>query len=239
MQCFYKGAVAVEPETLKRFNWLDLLLITLGIIFIYAILGLLTLWASSWMGNEQKLLYANGFATQLSFFLLIVFVGRWRGWTREHLGWREVKMSKIWGNLLRWYLLTWPINLIYSYVVYLNGITPPETDVYTRLMGHVSLLTFLLNILLAGVLAPMIEETLFRGIIFGGLKSYFGKWTAAVISAALFSGLHLQLIGFLPRFILGLILVHLYDKYRSLYPSMAFHALNNLVAAVLMAGVTR
>lgn len=229
----------MECETSKQFNWLDLLLITLGIVLIYAILGWLTLWASGWMGNEQELLYVNGFATQLSFFLLIGSVGKWRGWTWEHLGWRKVKMSKIWGNLLRWYLLTWPINLIYSYVVYLNGITPPQTDVYTRLMGHVSLPTFLLNLFLAVVLAPLIEETLFRGIIFGGLKSYFGKWTAAVISAALFSGLHLQLMGFFPRFVLGLILVYLYDKYRSLYPSMAFHALNNLVAAVLMAAVTR
>lgn len=234
-----KGAVGVETDPPELFNWLDLLLISLGIVLIYALLGALTLWASGWIHNEQVLLYANGFATQLAFLLLILSLGKWRGWNRERLGWRKVEMGKAWGSLVLWYLLTWPINLLYSLIVYLYGITPPATDVYTQLMGHVTPLTFLLNILLAGVMAPIIEETLFRGIVFGGLKSYFGKWTAAALSAILFSGLHLQLIGFFPRFVLGIILVHLYDKYKSLYPAMAFHALNNLVAALLMAGLRR
>lgn len=239
MQSFCKGVKGVEDETAKLFNWRDLFFISLGIILIYALLGWLTLWASGWIANKQVLLYANGFATQFAFLLLIISLGKWRGWTRERLGWRKIEMGKAWGSLVRWYLLTWPINLIYSLIVYFYGITPPTTDVYTQLMGHVTPLTFLLNLLLAGVMAPVIEETLFRGIVFAGLKSYFGKWTAAVLSALLFSGLHLQLIGFFPRFVLGIILVHLYDKYQSLYPSMAFHALNNLVAAILMAAVTR
>lgn len=228
----------MESETPKGFNWRDLVLVSLGIILIYALLGALTLWASRWIRNEQVLLYGNGFATQLAFVLLIVSLAKWRGWNREKLGWRTIEMGKAWGSLFRWYLLTWPINLVYSIIVYLYGITPPKTDVYTQLMGHVTPLTFLLNVLLAGVMAPMIEETLFRGIVFGGLKSYFGKWTAAVLSAVLFSGLHFQLIGFFPRFVLGIILVHLYDKYKSLYPAMVFHAVNNIVAAVLMAAFT-
>ena len=88
---------------------------------------------------------------------------------------------------------------------------------------------------LAGVLAPLIEETLFRGLIFGSLRKYCGKWTAAVISAAIFSGLHFQLYGFIPRFILGIALVYLFDKYKSLYPSMRLHSLNNIIATLLAA----
>jgi len=93
-------------------------------------------------------------------------------------------------------------------------------------------------LILAGVLAPFVEETLFRGIIFGSLQTYLGKWTAAVISAAIFSGLHLQVYGFFPRFILGIALVYLYDKSKSLYPSVALHALNNIIATLLAAGLS-
>jgi len=224
----------MENETPEQFNWRDLLFVCLGIVVIYGALGALTFWASGWLDNDQVLLYANGFATQLAFLLLILSLAKWRGWSRERLGWRSVKMGKAWGSLISWYLITWPINLLYSLLMYQYGITPPATDVYTRLMGHVTPLTFFLNVLLAVIMAPMIEETLFRGIVFGGLKSYFGKWTAAVLSSMLFSGLHLQLLGFFPRFLLGIILIHLYEKYKSLYPSVVFHALNNLVAALLM-----
>lgn len=230
-----------QPETdvpVRRLSWRDLSIVILGIILIYAVLGTLTFWLSARWKNEQALIYANGFATQASFVLLIWVLKTARHWTWADFGWRPVAIRPLLGHIVRLYLLAWLINIAYAAVVYRYGITFPKTDVYTKLLSHVSALTLLLNVILAGVLAPMVEETLFRGIIFGSVKSYFGKWTAAVLSAALFSGLHLQAIGFIPRFILGLILAHLYSENHSLYPSMAFHSLNNIVATLLMAGIT-
>lgn len=125
------------------------------------------------------------------------------------------------------------INLLYGIFLYQKGFTPPETDVYTKLMGNATLITFILNLVLAGILAPILEETLFRGIIFGSLQTYFGKWTSAAISAVIFSGLHFQAYGFFPRFVLGMVLAHLYSKHKSLYPPIAMHALNNIVALTL------
>jgi len=133
------------------------------------------------------------------------------------------------------YAITWVVNICYALALYNYGFTPPETDVYSKLLGQVTWYTLILNLILAGILAPIVEETLFRGVIFGSLQAYFGKWTAAVLSAVVFSTLHFQAYGFFPRFVLGMVLVYLYDKYKSLYPSVALHALNNIVATLIAA----
>jgi membrane protease YdiL (CAAX protease family) len=139
--------------------------------------------------------------------------------------------------ILRLYGLTWIINISYAIFLYQHGFTPPETDVYTKLLGQVTWYTLILNLVLAGMLAPVVEEVLFRGVIFGGLQAHFGKWTSAVLSAMIFSALHFQAYGFFPRFMLGMVLVYLYDKYKSLYPAIALHGLNNIVATLIAASL--
>ncbi len=171
--------------------------------------------------------------TQGLFLLIIWSLTRIRRWKWTDFGWNPLKDRKYWGSVLTFYFLTWIINILYGAYLLQKGFTPPKTDVYTELLGHVTLFTFILNLLLAGILAPIMEETLFRGIIFGSLQSYLGKWTAAVVSAAIFSGLHFQAYGFFPRFVLGMALAYLYMKHKSIYPSMAMHALNNIVALAL------
>lgn len=211
-----------------------------GIILLYVTLGYATVWVAGWWSNERVLLYLNGFLTQGLFLVIVVFLIRTRGWKWTDFGWNSLEGRSYWGSVLKFYFLTWIANLMYGIYLFQRGFTPPETDVYTQLLGNATVVTFILNLVLAGILAPIMEETLFRGIIFGGLQTYFGKWTSAGISALFFSGLHFQAYGFVPRFVLGMVLAHLYSKHKSLYPSMAMHAINNIVAltlAVLVEGL--
>lgn len=227
-----------HPSEFKRqLNWVDLAGIIGGVIVVYVLLVTGTAWLAGWWPHEKILLYLNGFLTQFSLSLLILGLKKLRRWDWADFGWRKVNLRRLWPGILRLYFLVWVINIVYVIYLYSRGLTPPSTDVYAKLFGNTTILTYVLNVIMASVLAPLVEETLFRGIIFGSLQTYFGKWTAAIISAILFSGLHLQAYGFFPRFVLGLVLAHLYETNRSLYPSMAFHSLNNLIAATLMAGV--
>ncbi len=227
-----------QPSRIKPvLNWVDFLLVVGGIIILYTLLILGTIWLAGRLPNERVLLYVNGFLTQLLFIVLVLSLKKIRKWSWSDLGWRSISFKKIWSQILRLYLLTLFINALYGVYLYQRGFTPPSTDVYTKLLGDTTLLTYLLNLLLAVVIAPIVEETLFRGIIFRSLRTYLGEWTAAALSAAFFSALHLQAYGFFPRFILGLVLAHLYERNRSLFPSITFHALNNLIAMSLLAGI--
>lgn len=85
------------------------------------------------------------------------------------------------------------------------------------------------------VLAPAAEELLFRGVLFRGLTERLGIVASAVISGFVFSAYHLDPVGFLPRFEIGIVLALLVWKRGSLWPAIAFHASNNALAMMLMA----
>ncbi len=221
----------------RKLNWVDLLLALLGIAVLYIALGIGTQWLASWWRSDKVLLYVNGFLTQMMFLILFLTIKKLRGHDWHTIGWSPVNFRKVWKGILALYVLTWILNLLYISYLIKQGFTPPQTDVYNKLLGNPTLVTYLLNILLAGVLAPVLEETVFRGIVFGSLQTYFGVRTAAVISSLIFAGLHFQLYGLFPRFILGMVLGYLYHKHKSLYPSMALHSLNNIIA-VSIAGMS-
>jgi membrane protease YdiL (CAAX protease family) len=223
-----------KPKLKTALNWVDLILTLGGLALFYILLIFSTFWLARLISDEKTLIYVNGFLTQLSFVLLILVGKKVRGWSWHDLGWRMTDPRKIWPQVVRLYLLTMFINVLYAIYLYQRGYTPPSTDVYTVLFESNTWWAYLANILLAIIIAPLAEETLFRGLIFGSARPYFGKWTAAAISAAIFSALHLQVYGFFPRFVLGLVLAHLYENNRSLFPAMAFHSLNNLIAMTVL-----
>ena len=77
------------------------------------------------------------------------------------------------------------------------------------------------------VLAPVLEEMLFRGVL---LRSFLGKhprWAAISASALLFGFAHLNVYQFALAFWLGLFLGWLYERSRSLIPCIALHAALN------------
>lgn len=87
----------------------------------------------------------------------------------------------------------------------------------------------------AAIGAPLIEETFFRGALFGALRRRNRFIVALVGSSAFFAILHPQLpLGFMPIALLGAGFACLYEWRRSLVPGMVAHAINNTLAFVMM-----
>ena len=104
------------------------------------------------------------------------------------------------------------------------------TDAFLQMNNVTDLIV---NIIVVALLAAIGEELFFRG----AMQNVFLEWTknshAAVwITAILFSALHAQFYGFLPRMILGVVLGYLYIWSGSLWLSMLFHFLNNGLAVL-------
>ncbi len=79
---------------------------------------------------------------------------------------------------------------------------------------------------LALVAAPLFEEFIFRGLIYGGLRRSFGVLPAALASAAIFAILHPP-VAVLPVFVLGVAAALAYERSRSLLAPMIVHAVYN------------
>ncbi|MBN2805454.1 MAG: CPBP family intramembrane metalloprotease [Prolixibacteraceae bacterium] len=79
------------------------------------------------------------------------------------------------------------------------------------------------------VIAPVVEEILFRGIIMHGLMRNNRSWVAVLLSGILFSAFHLNPWQMTYTFFLGILLGWIMVKTRSLPLAILVHALNNLL----------
>lgn len=96
------------------------------------------------------------------------------------------------------------------------------------LLEGTSIWDFLGNILFIGIFAAVAEEVFFRGVLQQLLSKLFkNKHIAVWITAFIFSLLHMQFYGFLPRIILGAVLGYLFVYSNSLWIPIFVHFLNN------------
>ncbi|MHC4777394.1 MAG: CPBP family glutamic-type intramembrane protease [Planctomycetota bacterium] len=92
-----------------------------------------------------------------------------------------------------------------------------------------------LVVLAVAVVPPLCEEFVFRGVLLGSLKKLMGTSAAVLVSAVLFSLLHISIVEvLLPTFILGLLLGAVTVMSRSILPSVAIHLMNNLLVIFLL-----
>ena len=120
-------------------------------------------------------------------------------------------------------------------MAYASLVPPPgvqRPDLLTQMFGG-GALGIVLTFALVAVVAPVLEEVLFRGVVLGALARKVGTWGAIVASAAVFSLLHLDLWSLLPFAVLGIGLGWLAARGRSLWPAVLAHFLYN--AAILAA----
>ena len=82
-------------------------------------------------------------------------------------------------------------------------------------------------IALVCVIAPVLEEMLFRGVILRAFLLRYPPGTAIVHSAAIFGLAHMNIYQFVSALAMGLVLGWLYERTRSLLPCIVLHAASN------------
>lgn len=125
---------------------------------------------------------------------------------------------------------------------FMSGIESWMRDMETQTMELTIYLTdfqtipeLLTGLLVIGLLAGIGEEMFFRGLIQPKMHLYTGNAHAGVwITAFIFSAIHLQFYGFLPRLLLGGMFGYLYYYSGSLtYPILA-HIVNNSFTVLMV-----
>jgi uncharacterized protein len=93
----------------------------------------------------------------------------------------------------------------------------------------------ILNVLIIALLPAICEEACFRGAL-QRIMIHITKnaWIGIIVTSILFSALHLQFQGFLPRMFLGMILGAIYWYSGSLWPSILAHFVNNAIQVIVV-----
>lgn len=117
-------------------------------------------------------------------------------------------------------LLMWVIGLVQG-----EGITSPVESI----MAY----PVVLSALLGCVVAPVLEELVFRGLLLSRLRPY-GERFAMVSSALAFGLFHGNLHQFFYAFAIGLVLAYVVLKTNCLWQTMLLHAMLNAIATLIV-----
>lgn len=112
-----------------------------------------------------------------------------------------------------------------------------QAEVLTRvLLNMPDIGTLLINLLLIAVIPAIAEEFFFRGVMQRLLLQMLHRapWVAIIITAVIFSAIHMEWLDFIPRVILGFLLGTLYYLSGNLWLPIIGHFLNNGMQVVMV-----
>lgn len=107
------------------------------------------------------------------------------------------------------------------------------TDLTQRMLEVDTVGGLIFNLLVIALIPAIGEELTFRGVLQQALTRKCNVHLGIFLSAFIFSFIHFQFYGFLPRMFLGLILGYMFYYSGSLWTSILMHFVNNGTAVVL------
>ncbi len=193
----------------------------LGIV-MFVVLIFLTLYSVTFFPSVARSpFFMIGFEALLLVPIAVIFL--WRKISWKELGFRKFNWSEIalgCGVLLIVYVLIFIHNLI---LAALGVVTQADTifEAFDSLDSPVWF--FFVGV----VMAPLMEETFFRGFLFKGFRQKYGWKAGLIVSSFIFGLSHLQLAALFPTFLLGCVLAYVYHRTNSLFPGMILHFIIN------------
>lgn len=224
----------------------DILIKVFGYVFYFVFVsiktsGLTLSWtkvtdyfkANSWLDSSSAFAMAYSSFVVIASFTVILLISRFVfGIKLSHIlrykkGYARTAMISFPAVMLLNLLLSFIITVI-TLVLSENGITVPEADFS---ISEVSVKAFFFQLLYSVIVAPIVEETLYRGIALHLLKPY-GKGMAVIVSSLIFGLMHGNISQAASAFAVALVMGTITVQCGSIIPTIIIHLLNNLIATM-------
>jgi membrane protease YdiL (CAAX protease family) len=250
---FGARALLDAPQRPSRLPfWAPLVILMTWLLAGYAILGMTETAAGVLeLGEAGKL--AARYAGQMVLYVVMIFFMVWLGW--ECFEQRLKGFGLDLGNLAQdaWYaagglLAIMPAVLAMVSAVMLigrlvvgDGFEMSENEGLTSLKAHPELWLRAMVFVYAGVIVPVYEEMLFRGLFQSLIRNVAGSagrgWAAVIMASGLFAVLHPPM-HWPALFVLSLAIGYSYEKSGSLVRAILIHSFFNMtmMAAALSTG---
>lgn len=132
------------------------------------------------------------------------------------------------------------VVMVVASLVLVPRVIPPPPDHSTILDRYARLpLGGLVVLALAAVIAPLLEEFLFRGWIQRRLERRLAPMAAVLLTATIFAAVHGELFGFPSRLLFGAVAGYVAWSTRSIWPGVVLHGFYNASLIVGSAGSGR
>ncbi|MFR4352531.1 MAG: lysostaphin resistance A-like protein [Roseburia sp.] len=146
----------------------------------------------------------------------------------------EVQISRINGRGILWIpLFGMAFNIVISLLMSVIPFPQSWVEAYAAKSSLVVEGSVLLNWFSTVLVAPVVEEIVFRGLVYTRLRRGMPKFVAAVIASLLFGVMHGSILWAIYTFAYSLILIWLFERFGSLTANILCHMAFNLAGMVL------
>ena len=230
---------APAPPPVQDTRWRELLLYLVGGFGLFALGGVLV---TRLIGADITILAS--LAVYLLNFMCFAGAAYFLGVRRQGLSWAEFGLRAF---PLRWLGLgllaavaVLPLRAcaaLLAQVTLGGGLDQLDARMDLIVPGGDVGLNMVVTMLGAGLIAPLAEELYFRGLIHRWFWARFASrpWLRVALSSGLFALGHFDSVGVVASsFFLGVVCALAYERTRSLWLSIAVHAVNNSLAVLLV-----
>lgn len=217
------GKLTTEEFRVAYPSWGDLLTL-LGVFIVATVLGSLLTGILQKIGSVSV-----GFGSFLGYviqFSLVIIFGLFQRKIRSPKGTRLLKFGLA---KLDFVIILWGTIMVLATGVVIEPLLNLFPETYLDRLG---------NIMAAGgwmmftsiVIAPIMEEILFRGILQDALMRKYGVFVGILIASAVFGIVHLIPQQVVNAFMIGIVLGYIYYRTGALLPVILIHCINNAIS---------
>lgn len=217
------GKLTTEEFRVAYPSWGDLLTL-LGVFIVATVLGSLLTGVLQKIGSVSV-----GFGAFLGYviqFSLVIIFGLFQRKIRSP---KETRLLKFGLAKLDFVIILWGTIMVLATGVVIEPLLNLFPETYLDRLG---------NIMAAGgwmmftsiVIAPIMEEILFRGILQDALMRKYGVFVGILIASAVFGIVHLIPQQVVNAFMIGIVLGYIYYRTGALLPVILIHCINNAIS---------
>ena len=223
----------MNPLENPKWNFWQVLYLILIIYIVEFFLG--------WLKPPENLSYQQGyinylvigFGHGLIFFTTLFLFIKIKKITFANIGLINFGLKSLLAGIAGGIVLFFLIGFLGNFLIDYLGVPEPQSFALV-VQGTDSIVRLLPLLFLGGIVVPLQEEILFRGLVYPPLRQTYGRGGGIILTALFFGLMHFDFIRFLPLAVGGLILTWLYEKTKSLWSVIIAHGVWNILMTALM-----
>lgn len=113
-----------------------------------------------------------------------------------------------------------------------------SSETYTHVAEHQYGVSLATGLILYGIISPLAEEALFRGIIYNRIRKNCSIFAAVLLSSLLFGLYHGNIVQGAYGFLMGILIAYTYERFGSFFHAFLFHATANVAVYIITSNET-
>ena len=177
--------------------------------------------------QDKLTLFLNNNKIFIVLICCAIFIPIFINMYKKYKGNYQDKLNK--NNTIKFIIIGLLYSLVFNTLFYIIGNYTNVIENNYSVLNTMELITLIISTV---VLGPILEEYLFRGVMYNKIKEYKFN-NPYLLTSLVFTITHMDILSMIYAFIISYILLHFYDKYKTIKAPLIIHVSANLMTLFL------